>query len=119
MLKISLHRLKFHAFHGLYKEERSTGNDFEVNVDVYFNENVEMITRLPETINYVTLYQLVKDRMHIPKPLLETLAMDMAKQIRERFPEVWEINISVSKINPPLLNFQGETTVTYSKRYTV
>lgn len=118
MLKISLHHLKFHAFHGLYKEERSTGNDFEVNLDVYFNESVETITRLPETINYASLYQLVKDRMNIPEPLLETVAMHIAHQVKKRFPEVCEINISVSKINPPLLNFQGETTVAYSKRYT-
>ena len=117
MLKISLHHLKFHAFHGLYKEERSTGNDFEVNLDAYFNESVEMITRLQDTINYAVLYQLVKDRMTIPEPLLETVAMDLAQQVKKQFPVVCEINVSVSKINPPMLNFQGETSVTYSKQY--
>ncbi|HRP55859.1 dihydroneopterin aldolase [Agriterribacter sp.] len=117
MLKISLHNLKFHGFHGLYKEERSTGNDFEVTMDVYFNETVEMITRLQDTVNYAVLYQLVKDRMAIPEPLLETIAMDIAQQVKKQFPLVYEINVSVSKINPPLLNFQGETSVTYNKQY--
>ncbi|HRN56844.1 MAG TPA: dihydroneopterin aldolase [Agriterribacter sp.] len=117
MLKISLHNLKFHAFHGLYKEESATGNDFEVNLDVYFNEPVEMITQLQDTINYAVLYQLVKNRMSIPEPLLETVAMDIAHQVKEQFPAVREINVSVSKINPPLLNFQGETSVTYHKPY--
>ena len=117
MLKISLHNLKFHAFHGLYKEERSTVNNIEVNLDVYFNESVEMIIRLQDTINYAVLYQLVKDRMTIPEPLLETVAMDLAQQVKKQFPVVCEINVSVSKINPPMLNFQGETSVTYNKRY--
>ena len=117
MLKISLHHLKFHAFHGLYKEERSTGNDFEVNLDVYFNELAETINRLQDTINYAVLYQLVKDRMIIPEPLLETIAMEIAQQIKKQFPVVCEINVSVSKINPPMLNFQGQTSVTYHKRY--
>ncbi len=117
MLKISLHNLKFHAFHGLYKEERSTGNDFEVNLDVYFDEPVEMVTRLPDTVDYAVLYQLVKDRMNIPEPLLETIAMDIAQQVKKQFPVVCEINVSVSKINPPMLNFQGKTSVTYNKRY--
>ena len=117
MLKISLHHLHFHAFHGLYKEESVTGNDFEVNLDVYFNESVEIITRLQDTINYAVLYQLVKDRMAIPEPLLETVAMDIAQRIKKQFTVVCEINVSVSKINPPMLNFQGETSVTYNKRY--
>ncbi len=117
MLKISLHHLRFHAFHGLYKEEKSTGNDFEVNLDVYFKETVDMVTSLHETINYSVLYDLVKDRMNIPEPLLETIAMDIAQQVKLQYPKVCEINISVSKINPPMLNFQGQTSVTYHKQY--
>lgn len=117
MLKISLHNLIFHAFHGLYKEEKATGNDFEVNLDVYFTEPAEIITNLQDTINYAVLYKLVKDRMNIPEPLLETIAMDIAQQVKKQFPIVCEINVSVSKINPPLLNFQGETSVTYHKQY--
>lgn len=117
MLKISLHHLKFHAFHGLYKEEKATGNNFEVNLDVYFAEPAEVITNLQDTINYAVLYKLVKDRMNIPEPLLETIAMDIAQQVKRQFPIVFEINVSVSKINPPLLNFQGETSVTYHKQY--
>lgn len=117
MLKISLHRLKFHAFHGLYKEERATGNDFEVNAEVYFEEPAEIITQLHETVNYAVLYQLIKERMQIAEPLLETIAMDIAQQIKKHFPVVNEINVSVSKVNPPLLNFQGQTNVTYTKKY--
>ncbi|MCO5235123.1 MAG: dihydroneopterin aldolase [Chitinophagaceae bacterium] len=117
MLKIALHHLKFHAFHGLYKEERSTGNDFEVNVDVFFNEPEEIITRLSDTIDYSVLYRIVKDRMNIAEPLLETLVMDMSRQIKKQFPETREINVSISKINPPIINFQGETTVVYNKKF--
>lgn len=117
MLKISLHKLKFHAFHGLYPEEKFTGNDFEVSVDVFFEEPSAMITHLSQTINYATLYQLVKERMNIAEPLLETLAMDIAQQSKEHFPFITEINVSVSKLNLPLLNFQGQTSVTFHKMY--
>lgn len=118
MLKISLHQLKFHAYHGLYPEEKFTGNDFEVSVDVYFEEPSDKITHLSQTINYATLYQLVKERMNIAEPLLETLAMDIAEQSKAHFPFIIEINVSVSKLNLPLLNFQGRTSVTFSKKYT-
>lgn len=117
MLKISLRHLKFHAFHGLYKEERETGNDFEVNVDVCFSEPAGIITHINDTVNYAILYQLVKDRMNIPEPLLETIAMDIAQQIKQRFPIIFEINVSISKLNPPLFNFQGETNVSFHQQY--
>ncbi|MBL7731144.1 MAG: dihydroneopterin aldolase, partial [Chitinophagaceae bacterium] len=31
-ITVSLHKLIFRAYHGLYPEERKTGNDFEVNL---------------------------------------------------------------------------------------
>lgn len=117
MLKISLHHLKFHASHGLYKEERATGNDFEVNVTVYFNEPAEMITTLKDTVNYAALYEIIKKRMSIPEPLLETIVMDIAQEIKKQFPQVCEINVSISKLHLPLLNFQGEASVTYHKQF--
>lgn len=118
MLTISLHHLKFHAFHGLYEEEKKTGNEFEVNLDVSFNEPADPVTHLSQTINYAVLYQLIKDRMSIPEPLLETVAMDIARQSRIRFPFITEINVSVRKINPPIFNFQRQTVVSFHKKYT-
>lgn len=117
MLKISLQQLIFHGYHGLYKEEKSTGNEFEVNLNVYFAESSDRITSLQETINYGTLYDLVKARMEIPEPLLETIAMDIAQKVKERYPFITEINVSVSKLILPLLNFQGKTSVEFSRKY--
>jgi len=117
MLTISLHHLKFHAFHGLYEEEKKTGNDFEVNLDVSFNETTEPVTHRSQTVNYAVLYQLIKDRMNIPEPLLETVAMDIAQQSKAHFPFILEINVSVRKVNPPIFNFQGQTVVSFHKKY--
>lgn len=117
MIKISLHHLKFHAYHGLYEEEKKTGNDFEVNLDAWFEEPEDIITQLNQTINYATLYNLVKKRMSIPEPLLETIAMDIAMQSKAQFPVICEINVSVRKVNPPMLNFQGQTEVGFHKKY--
>lgn len=119
MVKISLQHLKFHSFHGVYEEERLTGNEFEINLDVFFNENVEVISELQETISYAVLFQIVSERMDIPTPLLETVAMDIAWEIKQQYPKVFEINVSISKRNPPLFNFMGQASVTYNKQYKV
>lgn len=117
MIRISLHKLVFNSFHGVYDEEKKIGNDFEVNLDVYFHESVPMITQLDETINYAALFELVKERMALPEPLLETLAMDIATQAKQQFPVIVEINVSISKINMPLTNFRGNISVSYNKKY--
>ncbi len=117
MLKISLHQLKFHGNHGSYGEEKIVGAEFEVSLDVSFTETVPVVTHLHETVNYVTLYNMVSARMQQTTSLIETIAMELGQQVREKFPQVNEINISIRKLNPPIFNFQGSSGVTYYKKY--
>ncbi|MBX3239464.1 MAG: dihydroneopterin aldolase [Chitinophagaceae bacterium] len=117
MIHISLHHLTFRAFHGVHEEEKILGNDFAVDLDIYFEEPVELINRLEQTIDYSVLYDLVKTHMQLPEPLLETLAMDMAADIKRKYDQVVEINVSISKLNMPLVNFRGNISVAYHKKY--
>lgn len=116
MIQIELKKVRFHAFHGLYEEEKKAGNDYEFNLFVNWETN-GMITSLSETVNYAKLYELVKAEMIIPRQLLETLLMELAEKIHEEFPFVKEINMSVTKLNAPIINFIGSTSVTYKKTY--
>ena len=116
MIQIELKKVRFHAFHGLYEEEKKAGNDYEFNLFVNW-ETDEIITSLSETVNYAKLYELVKAEMIIPRQLLETLLMELAEKIHEEFPFVKEINMSVTKLNAPIINFIGSTSVTYKKTY--
>ncbi len=117
MLCISLHKMVFCGFHGVYGEEKITGNEFEVNLDVYFPEPDTPVIHLDHTINYAALHALVKQRMQTPEPLLETLAIDIATRCKQAFPVITEINVSISKLKMPLANFQGNISVSYRKQY--
>ena len=116
MIKVELKNVHFHAFHGLYEEEKKAGNNYEFNLSVNL-ETEKIITNLNETVNYAKLYELVKTEMIIPRPLLETLLMELAEKIQEEFPFVKEINMSVAKLNAPIINFIGSASVTYKKTY--
>jgi dihydroneopterin aldolase len=116
MITVELKNIRFHAFHGCYAEEKKSGNDFEVNVSVSW-EAGRMIKELNETVNYADLYELLKQEMIQPRQLLETLVMEIAEKIHREFPQVKEINISVAKLNPPIVNFIGHTAVTYRKQF--
>jgi dihydroneopterin aldolase len=116
MFTINLHNLIFHAFHGVHEEEKILGNTFEVNVSVTF-EPVERVTRLHDTINYVSIYHLVKQAMEVPEPLLETLAQDMTQKIYEFDSRIKSISVSVKKKHPPISNMEGSVSVHYKKDF--
>jgi 7,8-dihydroneopterin aldolase/epimerase/oxygenase len=116
MIKISLDKLKMFAFHGIHPEERTAGAAFEIQMDVLFEPD-GYIREISQTINYVDLYEMIRDRMKEPSGLLETVCMDISRQVKERYPVVKEINITISKLNPPLANFRGELSVTLTNTF--
>lgn len=116
-LTIELNRLNFFAYHGLYAEERKTGNNFEVGLRVEYEQLAEVIEDIDETINYATLYDIVKKQMQQPADLLETLVMKIAGEIHSLFPQIKKISITVSKLHPPIAGFEGNVAVTFSKEY--
>ena len=115
-LTISLSNLHFFAYHGLYAEEKKIGAEFEINLAVSFHP-ADKITALDETVNYEKLYQLVKEEMQKPRSLLETLVMELAQAIHLSFTQIKRIEISVTKLKPPIAGFAGNVEVKYSKEY--
>ncbi|MBL7724703.1 MAG: dihydroneopterin aldolase [Chitinophagaceae bacterium] len=117
IMTIELKGLRFHAFHGLFPEEKKTGNDFEINLMVSFVPNNTIIRDLDSTVDYARLYEILKTEMQKPRALLETLAMEIAELIHSLFPEIRRIDISIRKDQPPILHFTGNTGVRYQIEY--
>jgi dihydroneopterin aldolase len=101
--KVSLEGLEFHAYHGVYAHERSSGNKFEVDilVDTRFSDSAFQ-DELSGTINYEDLYAIVKAEMEKPSKLLETVGHAIAKQTLQRFKEAVAVEVKISKFNPPI-----------------
>lgn len=117
MISIELNKLRFFAYHGLYDEEKEKGNEFEVNLTVIYKPVKKKIRSIAETINYVTLYELVKSEMNNPRELLETLAQEITAKIQNQFPSIKEIEISITKLNPPIPDFIGSVGVRYKRQF--
>jgi dihydroneopterin aldolase len=112
MLSIHLQQLQFRAFHGLYEEEKLNGNDFIVDVTIQYHPP-KTIHAIEETINYVAVFELVKNRMSIATELLETVAMDTAKLILEKFILAETVQVFIKKLNPPIVDFNGTVGVSF------
>jgi 7,8-dihydroneopterin aldolase/epimerase/oxygenase len=117
LLTIELKQLHFFAQHGLYAEERKTGNEFEVNLIVSYQPSSGTITDISDTVNYVQLYDLLKAEMQKPRYLLETFVMEVTELIHVAFQQVRKIEISITKLHPPIAKFTGTVGVKYSKEY--
>ena len=114
MLQIHLKNLSFFAYHGIYSEERKLGNYFEVNIDIWHQPNVLPVLHIKDTIDYVSVYELVKKRMDKPTPLLETVVTEIAQSILARFSLATKIAISIDKLCPPILQFEGKVGVSFT-----
>jgi len=113
MGKIKLDSIEFHAFHGVYPEEKEKGNRFTVDVEVdYPFEKEAGKDDLDLTVNYEVLYDITRRIMEVPSNLLEHLAMNIARAIRQAFPDILSVTISVSKYDPPIGGTCRAATVT-------
>ena len=117
MITVALNNLQFFAFHGVLEEERKIGNNYLVDVSLEFHENAEVITHINDTINYEYIYQLIRKRMTVPTPLLETIVMETGNQIHNEFPDLKSIFISIKKMHPPIEGIQGAAEVSWQKKF--
>ena len=101
--KVALEGLEFHAFHGVYPHERESGNWFEVDIVVESDFSMASANdELQGTVNYETLFKIVKEEMHQPSKLLETVAEKIARDVLQKIPEALSVELRISKLNPPI-----------------
>lgn len=115
--RVALEGLEFHAFHGVYPHERESGNWFEVDIAVEtdFSEAAQS-DELAGTVNYETLFRMVKDEMEKPSRLLETVAEKIVTDVLKAFPSVKSVDLKISKLNPPIGGKCKKATVSLSKK---
>ena len=100
--KITLQAMKFYAYHGVLEQERRVGNTFVVDLTLTAPlEKAVQSDQLEDTINYAEVYELTKQEMNIPSQLLEHVAGRICRALRHHFPQIEQIEIRVSKLNPP------------------
>src|SRR5215203_2685995 len=105
MMKVFLKDLQFNVPRGTFEEEHMIGTQLAIDIEIFFKE-VSRVENENQTVNYVDLYEIVKRQITKNGGLLETVAMDICADIKREYPQVIEFNITISKLQPPILNFQ-------------
>jgi len=100
---IHLENMEFYAYHGCFAEEALVGNHFEVNI---WMENEMSIPsesdNIDDALNYQLAYFLVKEQMAIRSHLLENVSYRILEVLFDKFPQLLEARVKVTKLHPPM-----------------
>lgn len=100
--KIELSEMKFYAYHGVAPQETLVGNTFIVDLRLTTPLDSAIASdNLDDTINYASVYALVKAEMEQPSKLLEHVAGRILASLHRHFPQIRRIELRLSKQNPP------------------
>ncbi|MHC5201101.1 dihydroneopterin aldolase [Myroides sp. LJL119] len=100
---IRLNNIRVFSFHGCMEEEAKIGSDYRVDLQAKGNfRNAAASDDLNDAIDYVHLNQIVKEEMAIRAKLLENVCQRIINRVLLEIPMVEQINVAVSKINPPV-----------------
>ncbi len=103
MGKILLEGMEFFAYHGCFHEEQIIGTRFVVEVELEVDTSrAEVTDSLEDTVNYQTVYGLVRHEMEQKSQLIEHVGRRILDAITASFPEISSLRITISKVNPPL-----------------
>ena len=100
---ITLHHMRFHAYHGVLPQERLVGNDYEVMVvmDVDISK-AALSDNVADTVNYAEVYEVIQKVMSEPCHLLERVAWLISEALLSHFSTLDAVEVSIAKLNPPM-----------------
>lgn len=114
--RIALDRMEFRALHGCYELERKVGNRFTVDLELTAllgeaaaEDDVE------KTVNYLTVYQIVRERMGQTQRTIERVALNIIEALYAVFPQLRHVKCTVSKLAPPLGGKLDRVSVTLER----
>ncbi len=117
MGKVSVSNIRTYAYHGCLPEEGSIGGDYLVNVELSADLSRAAATdKLADTVDYVQINEIVKEEMKVRSKLLEHVAKRIIDHVFSELEMVSEINVSVSKLNPPIGGDVESVTITLNEK---
>ena len=101
---ITLRGIKGFGYHGVFEFERRDGQDFFADVEMTLNlDDASTTDRLEETVDYGAVANLVLAEIEgEPVDLIERLAGRIAEKIKESYPRVEKVAVTVHKPQAPV-----------------
>lgn len=113
IFKIQLIDLRFFSRIGVFKQERTVGNEFIVNIEIDIDASSFQSEDLNSTISYAYLYGEVEKIMKKEWLLLETVAKEIQIVYIKRWPQIIRGKINIVKQAPPIPGIDGKCGIEF------
>lgn len=98
---LSFSNIKFYGFHGLHPEEAKVGTYFILNITAVLKTDFSNETpSLENSVDYEVLYSVLKTAFNKRENLIETVALNIYKALKNKFHQVEKWKVSIEKQNP-------------------
>ncbi len=103
MAWIALEGMRFFSHHGVYEAEKLLGGEYVVDVYVRTGTaKAALADSLEATVNYETIFQIVRLEMDQPRQLIETVVANIVARMKHQFNTMEALRVRVRKLHPPL-----------------
>lgn len=118
MDRIIMKELAFFGYHGVMDEEKTLGQKFFLDVEIYADlSQAGKTDEVLDTIHYGEVYELIKNIVENDRfKLIEALAESIAENVLEKFEKIQEINILVKKPEAPIAGIFDHVGVEIRRR---
>lgn len=119
MDKMTLSRMEFFGYHGVFAEENKLGQRYYVDIELFLPlREAGESDELEKTVNYAEVFETVKSIVEgKPFKLIEALAERVASVVLQSYTIINEITVRVVKPHPPFaVIFEGVTVEIHRKR---
>lgn len=112
--KISIKGIKGFGFHGVFDFEKRDGQDFFVDLEIEADLTAASLSdNLADSIDYSLLTAIAKEAVEkLQFDLIERLAGFIADTIKENFPAIKQIAVTVHKPSAPVQESVTDIAVT-------
>ena len=114
---IYIRDLRVETIIGIFGWEREVRQQISMDLDFEFDVSVPgKSDSIEDTLDYCHVINTVKDQITSANfSLIEKLAEVIAQKVLS-FPKVNEVRINLSKLSPPIDNFEGRITINITRK---
>jgi dihydroneopterin aldolase len=117
MSAIKVSGIRLYGYHGCLEEEAKIGCNYIVDVSIKTDiSEAAAKDDLTKTVDYLIVYNIVKNEMAIRSKLIENVAKRIADSLIKNLSRINSVEVTVTKINPPVNGDISSASVTFTAR---
>ena len=111
---INVSGIRCYSYHGCHEEEARIGGAYVVDIKIETDfEGAAMTDDLTQTIDYVEVYEIVKQQMAIRSKLIEHVAKRICNALLNQIKSIQHVEVKLTKLHPPIVGDVELVSVIY------